>query len=62
MTLIELLFNYRDVLREHGREAANQFLTEACQSSLHEDIIDSVDEMGNFIQADGRALYPSVYR
>jgi hypothetical protein len=62
MTLIEILFNYREILREKGREAADSFLHDTCEISLHWHIKKSVHGKGYFLKADGTKFDPSEWK
>lgn len=53
MTLIELLFNYQDIVSKRGRQAGNDFLNSCCDADLAKHIIASVHDKGFFIKADG---------
>ena len=52
MSLIELLYMYRDLIRDGDKSKANEFLNETCDVSLHEHIQNSVNSSGEFIKAD----------
>ncbi len=54
MTLIEVLFYYRQLVREKGKQAAFNWLIETVDVHLTNDITDTVSETGEFIDAQGR--------
>jgi hypothetical protein len=54
MTLIELFDAYARTVRLQGREEALKFLVGTCDESLHWHIINSVNDEGNFIDAEGK--------
>lgn len=60
MTLIEILLQYRELVRDLGRNAANEYLTRVCDISLHVHIRDSVDELGDFVDATGKLIQIEV--
>lgn len=56
MTLIELLTGYRDIVRKFGRGTGKVFLEGICREELWDDIIHSVSDKGEFIDADNRIM------
>jgi hypothetical protein len=56
MTLIEILYHYRYLVRKSGRASANAFVEGACNKMLWDDIKVSVSDEGQFIDA-----YRNVY-
>lgn len=53
MTLIEVLFYYRRLVSEEGRERANLILRGMCEPQLWEDIEATVSDEGRFVTATG---------
>jgi hypothetical protein len=53
MTLIEVLCEYRYLVYLNGRDKADEWLKRVCQEHLWEDIQTSIDDRGNFIDAEG---------
>lgn len=55
MNLIEVMFYYRDVVRADGREAGDKWLRSlGMEEDLFRAVSESVDELGDFVTADGR--------
>jgi hypothetical protein len=52
MTLIEILFQFRYDIRQHGREYAEENIRNMCDESIWNDIFGCVDNKGNFLTVD----------
>lgn len=59
MSLIELLFTYRDLIRELGQESADKFLKNVCDPKLAKHIKASLTDKGKFIGADQEIIVAS---
>lgn len=56
MTLIEVLFFYRDMIKGHGRSSANFWLSTMCSTVVADNVIASVSDSGDFIGSDNRIV------
>jgi len=56
MTLIELIFAYRDIVRLQGRIAGQKFLEGTCRKSIWRDIRDSVSDSGDLLDGFGKVI------
>jgi hypothetical protein len=56
MNLIELLIEYRSIIQQSGREAANRFIHNSVSSSLWEEIEICCNEAGEFIDPFGEVI------
>lgn len=52
MSLVEILFTYRDMIRGHGRGYADSWLNMSCLPEIAQEVKNSLTDKGDFIGAD----------
>jgi hypothetical protein len=57
MSLIELIMEYRHLLKANGRVAAASWLTDVCDVSVQEAIINTVNDNAQFIDAENQVIF-----
>ena len=53
MSLIEVLFFYRDMVKTDGRHAANRWLIDTVDAIIFDHVVHSVSDNGYFLSAEG---------
>lgn len=59
MSLVEILFTYRDMIKGHGRAYANSWLDMTCVEIIASKIKESLTDQGDFIGADQSVIVAS---